>query len=115
MSVAFGLTSGDVPDRFLVALATLSLLAQCAEERPLLCLVDDGQWLDSSSGQVLGFVARRLLAESVAILVAVRANGDERPFAGLPEQALEGLEQEDARALLATVVPGDSTSTSATA
>jgi DNA-binding CsgD family transcriptional regulator len=106
LSVAFGVSSGAPPDRFLIALATLSLLAQCGEERPLLCLVDDGQWLDSTSGQVLGFVARRLLADSVAIVVAVRDNGDDRPFAGLPELPLEGLPEEDARALLATVVPG---------
>jgi DNA-binding CsgD family transcriptional regulator len=106
LSVAFGLSSGDAPDRFLIALATLGLLAHCGEERPLLCLVDDGQWLDSTSSQVLGFVARRLLAESVAIVVAVRDHSDDRPFAGLPEIPLKGLPQKDARALLATVVPG---------
>jgi DNA-binding CsgD family transcriptional regulator len=106
LRVAFGLSSGEAPDRFLVALATLSLLAQVAEDRPLLCFVDDAQWLDSASGQVLGFVARRLLAESVAIVFAVREWGDERPFVGLPELPLGGLSDEDARALLASVVPG---------
>jgi hypothetical protein len=106
LSVAFGLSSGAAPDRFLIALATLSLLAQCGEERPLLCLVDDGQWLDSASGQVLGFVGRRLLAESVAIVFAVRDDSDVRPFAGLPQLRLEGLPRDDARGLLTTVVPG---------
>jgi len=72
MSVAFGLSLGEPPDRFLVALAVLSLLSDVAEERPLLCSVDDAQWLDSASAQVLGFVARRLLAESVAVVFTVR-------------------------------------------
>ena len=94
------------PDRFLVALAALSLLAEVAEGRPLLCFVDDAQWLDDASGQVLGFVARRLLAESVSIVFAVRDPTDERELAGLPELALGGLAEEDARALLATVVAG---------
>ena len=85
LGVALGLSSGDAPDRFLVALAALSLLAAVAAERPLLCLVDDAQWLDGASGQVLGFVARRLLAESVAIVFAVREPTDERELTGLPE------------------------------
>jgi DNA-binding CsgD family transcriptional regulator/tetratricopeptide (TPR) repeat protein len=106
LRVAFGLSSGDPPDRFLVALAALSLLAQIAEDRPLLCLVDDGQWLDGASGQVLGFVARRLQAESVTMVFAVRELADDRPFAGLPELMLAGLAPDDARAVLATVVPG---------
>jgi DNA-binding CsgD family transcriptional regulator len=106
LSVALGLASGDVPDRFLVGLAVLSLLSAVAEERPLLCLVEDAQWLDAASGQVFGFVARRVLAESVAILVAVREPAGGRDFAGLPELPLEGLREEDARALLASTVPG---------
>jgi DNA-binding CsgD family transcriptional regulator len=106
LSVALGLASGDTPDRFLVAVAALSLLAEVAAERPLLCFVDDAQWLDAASGQVLGFVARRLLAESVAIVFAVREPSDELELAGLPELALGSLQDEDARALLATVIPG---------
>src|SRR3954449_4444297 len=106
LRVALGLDSGEAPDRFLVALAALSLLAEVATERPLLCLVDDAQWLDAASRQVLGFVARRLLAESVAIVFAVRDPSDERELAGLPELRVEGLAEEDACALLATVIPG---------
>jgi DNA-binding CsgD family transcriptional regulator len=106
LGVALGLSSGGAPDRFLVALAALSLLAEVAGERPLLCFVDDAQWLDAASSQVLGFVARRLLAESVAIVFAVREPTDERELAGLPELALGGLPEEDAHALLATVIPG---------
>ena len=106
LGVALGLSSGAAPDRFLVALAALSLLAEVAVERPLLCFVDDAQWLDAASGQVLGFVARRLLAESVAIVFAVREPTGERELGGLPELTLGGLADEDARALLATVIPG---------
>ena len=94
LGVALGLSSGPAPDRFLVALAALSLLAEVAAERPLLCLVDDAQWLDGASGQVLGFVARRLLAESVAIVFAVRDPTDERELLGLPELRLAGLPDE---------------------
>jgi DNA-binding CsgD family transcriptional regulator len=106
LSVALGLAPGDVPDRFLVGLAALSLLAAVAEERPLLCLVEDAQWLDAASSQVLGFVARRVLAESVAIVVAVREPASARDFDGLPELRLEGLADDAARALLASVSPG---------
>jgi DNA-binding CsgD family transcriptional regulator len=106
LRVAFGLAPGAAPERFLIALAALSLLAEVAAERPLLCLVEDAQWLDGASAQVLGFVARRLLAESVAIVFAQREPTEGRALAGLPELVLGGLELEDARALLATVVPG---------
>ncbi|HEX4671298.1 MAG TPA: AAA family ATPase, partial [Solirubrobacteraceae bacterium] len=106
LSVALGLSAGDTPDRFLTALAVLSLLSVVAEERPLLCVVDDAQWMDGASGQVLGFVARRLLAESVAIVFSIREPNDPRELVGLPELAIEGLPDSDARALLATVIPG---------
>src|SRR4051794_20755438 len=106
LRVSFGLSSGDAPDRFLVALAALTLFAEVAGERPLLCLVDDAQWLDAATSQVLGFVARRLLAESVAIVFAVREPSDERELADLPELSLRGLRDVDARALLSSVIPG---------
>jgi DNA-binding CsgD family transcriptional regulator len=106
LRVAFGLASGPAPDRFLVGLAALGLLAEASAERPLLCFVDDAHWLDDASGHVLGFVARRLLAESVLIVFAVREPSGERQFTGVPELELGGLAQHDARSLLATVVPG---------
>src|SRR5215212_2570706 len=106
LGVALGLSSGPAPDRFLVGLAALSLLSEHAAERPLVCLVDDAQWLDAASRQALGFVARRLLAESVAIVLAIRDPTDERELVGLPELILGGLPEKDARALLATVIPG---------
>jgi DNA-binding CsgD family transcriptional regulator len=110
LNVAFGLASGDSPDRFLVALAALSLIAEASEEQPMLCVVDDAQWLDQASAQVLGFIGRRLLAESIALVFAVRtpAAGDPSPnhLAGLPELRLGGLDEQAARALLATVTSG---------
>jgi DNA-binding CsgD family transcriptional regulator len=106
LNVALGISPGDRPDRFLVALAVLSLLSELAAERPLLCVVDDAQWLDAASGQVLGFVARRLLAESVAIVFAVREPIAGQALDGLPELSLKGLHEADARALLARVVRG---------
>ena len=110
LSIAFGLASGDNPDRFLVALAALGLMAATSEERPLLCVVDDAQWLDQASAQVLGFVGRRLLAESVALVFAARTpSGDASSLdhlAGLPGLQLEGLPDEPARALLEMVAPG---------
>jgi DNA-binding CsgD family transcriptional regulator len=106
LRVAFGLSSGEASDRFMVALAALSLLAHVAEERPLLCLVEDAQWLDDASSQVLGFVGRRLHAEPVAMIFAVREPSQARELAGLPELPLAGLTDDDARALLATVIPG---------
>ena len=104
--VALGLDSGAAPDRFLVALAALSLLAEVAAERPLLCLVDDAQWLDAASAQVLGFVARRLLAESVAIVFAVRDPAEHARAGGPAGAGARGAADEDAHALLATVIPG---------
>ena len=104
LQTAFGLRSGSAPDRFLVELAALSLLAEVAEEHPLVCLVDDTQWLDQASAQVLGFVARRLAAESVILVFAARVLGDE--LAGLPELVVESLQEADARALLNSVLTG---------
>lgn len=105
LRVVLGLSSGDPPDRFLVALATLGLLAAVAEERPLLCVVDDFQWLDDASAPVLEFVARRLLADPVAVVCAVREPG-RHWLAGLPELHLRGLDDADARALLEMAIPG---------
>ncbi|HEY2600298.1 MAG TPA: LuxR C-terminal-related transcriptional regulator [Thermoleophilaceae bacterium] len=102
LGVAFGLRAGNAPDRFLVGLAVLSLLAEVAEDQPLLCVVDDAQWLDRASAQALVFVARRLLAESVALVLVTREAGDE--LEGLPKLALEGLRDGDARALLGSVL-----------
>lgn len=96
LSVAFGLRAGAVPNRFLVGLAALSLLAGAAQERPLACFVDDAQWLDAGSRQVLAFVARRLMAEPVALVLAVREPDDDPGLAGLPALAVEGLSEPDA-------------------
>jgi DNA-binding CsgD family transcriptional regulator len=104
LRTALGLSSGPVPDRFLVGLAVLSLLSEVAGERPLMCLVDDQQWLDRASAQALGFVARRLAAEPVGLVFAARDPGDE--LAGLPELVVEGLRESDALALLDSVVAG---------
>ena len=103
LRTAFGLRDGDAPDRFLVGLALLSLLSDVAEQRPLVCVVDDAQWLDGASAQALGFVARRLGAESVGLVFALR--GEQR-FEGLPGLRVEGLDDRDARVLLETVVRG---------
>src|SRR3954451_13790079 len=102
LGVAFGLRRGDAPDRFLVGLAVLPLLSEVAEEQPLVCVVDDAHWLDLASAQALVFVARRLLAESVALLVATREPSE--AFDGLPRLAVEGLRDGEARALLSSVL-----------
>jgi DNA-binding CsgD family transcriptional regulator len=106
LSTAFGLRDGGVPDRFLVGLAVLSLLADAAEEQPLIAIVDDAQWLDAASEQALTFVARRLGAESVGLVLAVRRSADETPFDGLAELVVHGLDDADAQALLEAVVAG---------
>jgi DNA-binding CsgD family transcriptional regulator len=105
LSVALGLRSGSAPDRFLVNLAVLGLLSDVAAEQPLLCLIDDAQWLDQTSAQALAFVARRLDAESVAMIFGTRdpAGGD---LTGFPELTVGGLSDADARVLLAAVIPG---------
>ncbi|MCH6166265.1 AAA family ATPase [Pseudonocardia alaniniphila] len=109
LAVAFGLSSSSAPDRFLVGLAVLSLLAEMAEEQPLVCVVDDAQWLDRVSAQTLAFVARRLQAERVALVFAVRGpthGPAEDQLVGLPELVVRGLRDGDARALLDSVVHG---------
>ncbi|MDX6669636.1 MAG: hypothetical protein QOK04_3016 [Solirubrobacteraceae bacterium] len=104
LRTAFGLSPGTAPDRFYVALAVLNLLSDVAEEQPLICVVDDEQWLDRASAQVLAFVARRLDEESVGLVFAARRSGDE--LAGLPELVVEGLSEGDARALLDSALTG---------
>jgi DNA-binding CsgD family transcriptional regulator len=106
LGTAFGLTSGTPPDRFLVGVAVLNLLADVADERPLLCLVDDAQWLDRISSQTLAFVARRLLAEKVCLVFTMRDQPGDRELAGLPELEVAGLGYDDARALLDAATPG---------
>lgn len=105
LNVAFGRTGGTTPDRFLVGLAVLSLMAAASVDRPLLCVVDDAQWLDQVSVQTLAFVARRLLAEPVALVFAARDSGAQA-LAGLPETVVEGLSDGDARDLLESVMFG---------
>jgi DNA-binding CsgD family transcriptional regulator len=102
LEIAFGLRAGAAPDRFMVGLAVLTLLAEVAEDRPLLCVVDDAQWLDRASAQVLAFAARRLLAEPVGLVFAVREPGEQ--FGGLADLEVRGLPDRDARTLLGSVV-----------
>jgi DNA-binding CsgD family transcriptional regulator/tetratricopeptide (TPR) repeat protein len=104
LRTAFGLGTGPAPDRFMLGLAVLSLLSEMGEQQPLVCLLDDAQWLDRASAQVLGFVARRLAAEPVALIFAARAPAEE--LAGLPELLVPGLAKEDARALLDSALTG---------
>jgi DNA-binding CsgD family transcriptional regulator len=104
LRTAFGLAAGPPPDRFLVGLATLSLLSEVAGERPLICVIDDEQWLDRASAQALGFTARRLGADPVGMVFAAREPGAD--LAGLPELEVTGLQDEDARALLDSALAG---------
>ena len=107
LGAALGRTVGDdAPDRFLVGLAVLSLLSEVAEERPLLCVIDDAQWQDRASAQTLAFVARRLLAEPVGMVFAVREPSDGLDVAGLPRLDVGGLGDADARRLLASAIHG---------
>jgi DNA-binding CsgD family transcriptional regulator len=100
LETVFGRSVGPAPDRFLVGLATLTLFAEVAEHQPLVCVVDDAQWLDHTSAQILGFVARRLLAERVALACAARTGIGDHVLAGPPELPIHGLGDSDARALL---------------
>ncbi len=104
LETVFGVAAGPVPDRFVVALATLGLLSEVAEKQPLVCLIDDHQWLDQASRQVLTFVARRLGAESLGLVFSTRVPDEE--LTGLPQLLVTGLEVEDARALLDSVLTG---------
>jgi DNA-binding CsgD family transcriptional regulator len=106
LATIFGLSSGPPPDRFLVGLATLTLVAEVAEAQPLVCFVDDAQWLDQASAQVLGFVGRRLLAERVALVCTARTSIGDDVLVGLPELPIHGLGDSDARALLLDNVHG---------
>jgi predicted ATPase len=103
LGVAFGLITGAAPNQFLVGLAVLGLLAEAAEEQPLGCVVDDAHWLDSASARALAFVARRLLAEKIALMLATRELGD--ALAGLPQLRVDPLGRRDARALVESVLP----------
>lgn len=104
LQTAFGIIAGATPDRFLIGLAVLSLLSEVADEQPLVCLIDDQQWLDHASAQVLAFVARRLAAESVGLVFAARVPGGE--LAGVPQLVVRGLAAAEARVLLDTVLSG---------
>jgi DNA-binding CsgD family transcriptional regulator len=106
LATVFGRSTGPAPDRFLVALATLTLFAEIAERQLLVCIVDDAQWLDQASAQIIGFVARRLLAERVALVCAARTSVGDDVLAGLPELPVDGLGDSDARALLLDNVYG---------
>lgn len=107
IEVAFGLRDGAAPDQFLLGLAVLNLLAEVAERTPLLCVIDDAQWIDDASAQVLAFVARRVEAEKLALVLSWRDTIDSEPhtFSGVPEVRLDGLAEVDARALLAAAIP----------
>src|ERR1700733_3933232 len=104
LRTAFGIAGGPAPDRFLIGLGVLSLLSEVAGERPLICVIDDEQWLDRASVQALGFAARRLGADPVAVVFAARDPGAD--LAGLPELVVTGLGDSDARALLGEALPG---------
>jgi DNA-binding CsgD family transcriptional regulator len=104
LRTALGLSAGPVPDRFLVGLAVMGLMSEAAGKRPLICVIDDQQWLDRASAQALGFAARRLAAEPIGLVFAARVPGED--VAGLPELVVGGLPDDDARELLASVLTG---------
>jgi DNA-binding CsgD family transcriptional regulator len=104
--VAFGISGGPAPDRFLVALGVLGMLSRASADRPVLCMIDDAQWLDQASAQVVGFVARRLDTDPVALVFATRHTTEQDEFAGLSEHTVERLEPNDAWQLLESVFPG---------
>ncbi len=102
LEIVFGMSAGSVPDPFLIGLAALSLLCEAAESRPLVCVIDDAQWLDSASARTLAFVGRRLLADRVVLVFAARQAVEE--LHGLPDVEIRGLRRDDARALLGSAV-----------
>ena len=106
VGTAFGLSAGEAPDHFFVGLAILGLLSEEAEQQPVVCVVDDAQWLDRASAEALAFVARRVLAESVALVFAVREPSDAEELAGLPELVMQGLSAGDSRAVLDSAIRG---------
>ncbi|MBO1413237.1 AAA family ATPase [Streptomyces sp. FH025] len=112
MGMELGPSDGESPDWLLTGLAVLGLFAEAAADEPLVCVVDDAQWIDGISAVVLAFVARRLDAESVALVFAVSTSASARTptntglLAGLPELQVDGLRDDDARALLDSVLPG---------
>jgi DNA-binding CsgD family transcriptional regulator len=106
LGTAFGLRDGNAPDRFLIGLAALSLLSDVAEEQPLVCLVDDAHWLDQASADTLAFVARRLFAESVALVLATRTTDEDQAFRQLPEILVRGLGDADSRTLIRAALHG---------
>jgi DNA-binding CsgD family transcriptional regulator len=106
LATVFGLSAGATPNRFLVGLATLTLFAEVADQRPLACIVDDAHWLDQASEQILGFVARRLLAERIALVCTARTGIGDHVLAGLPEMSITRLGEKDARSLLLSSMPG---------
>src|SRR5437899_4410525 len=103
LGVAFGLAPGNAPSPFLVGLAVLGLLSEAAEDQPLLCVVDDAQWLDRASARALAFIARRLLAEKIALLFAARERGE--ALGGFAEVHVGPLGRREARTLLESVLP----------
>ncbi|WP_202873059.1 helix-turn-helix transcriptional regulator [Kribbella capetownensis] len=106
LAVAFGLEAGGPPDRFLVSAAALSLLAEASDQKPLLCVIDDAQWLDQASAQALTFVGRRLFADRIGLVFAVREPVTGPEWRGLPELVVGRLSDPEAGALLDSVVPG---------
>jgi DNA-binding CsgD family transcriptional regulator len=106
LATVFGLSGGAVPNRFLVGLAILTLFAEVSDQQPLACMIDDAHWIDRASAQILGFVARRLLAERIALVFTARTGIGDHILAGLPEMSIAGLRENDARLLLLSHMPG---------
>jgi DNA-binding CsgD family transcriptional regulator len=106
LATVFGRSTGPPPDRFLVGLAALTLFAEVAEQRPLICIVDDSQWLDQASAQIIGFVARRIFAERIALVFAARTGIGDDVLPDLPALLIEGVGASDARAILLSNLTG---------